>query len=141
VTCAFVADGACTVASLTAKQGSSMTHGDADENDDVLACASTAAIAEHGQASRAIWILGASGRAGRVIAAELGVAARLARGERAPTGRLRARCALTGPELAMEAGGEFVLESAVAGEAIEWVAYFYTWHFSDMPRRFDDVRC
>jgi hypothetical protein len=60
-----------------------MTHGDADENDDVLACASTAAIAEHGQASRAIWILGASGRAGRVIAAELGVAARLARGERA----------------------------------------------------------
>jgi hypothetical protein len=71
------------VASLTAKQGSSMMHGDADENDDVLACASTAAIAEHGQASRAIWILGASGRAGRVIAAELGVAARLARGERA----------------------------------------------------------
>jgi hypothetical protein len=60
-----------------------MTHGDADENDDVLACASTAAIAEHGQASRAIWILGASGRAGRVIAAELGIAARLARGERA----------------------------------------------------------
>ena len=49
-----------------------MTHGDADENDNVLACASTAAIAEHGQASRAIWILGASGRAGRVIAAELG---------------------------------------------------------------------
>jgi putative Ca2+/H+ antiporter (TMEM165/GDT1 family) len=31
-----------------------MTHGDADENDDVLACASTAAIAEHGQASRAM---------------------------------------------------------------------------------------
>jgi hypothetical protein len=83
VTCAFVADGACPVASLTAKQGSSMTHGDADENDDVLACASTA-IAEHGQASRAIWILGASGRAGRVIAAELGVAARLARGEGRP---------------------------------------------------------
>src|ERR1700704_3425686 len=49
------------VASLKAKQGSSMTHGDANENDDVLACASTAAIAEHGQASRAIWILGASG--------------------------------------------------------------------------------
>ena len=39
-----------------------MTHGDANENDDVLACASTAAF-------------GASGRAGRVIAAEL--AARL----------------------------------------------------------------
>jgi hypothetical protein len=35
-----------------------MTHGDANENDDVLACASTAAF-------------GASGRAGRVIAAEL----------------------------------------------------------------------
>jgi len=85
-----------------------MTHGDADENDDVLTCASTAAIAEHGQASRAIWILGASGRAGRVIAAELGVAARLARGERADRAPSR-QCALTGPELAMEAGGEFVL--------------------------------
>jgi hypothetical protein len=48
VTCAFVADGACPVASLKAKQGSSMTHGDANENDDVLACASTDAFAEHG---------------------------------------------------------------------------------------------
>jgi hypothetical protein len=28
----------------------------------------------------------------------------------------------------MEAGGEFVLESAVAGEVIEWVAYFRYWH-------------
>jgi hypothetical protein len=46
------------MASLKAKQGSSMTHGDANENDDVLACASTAAF-------------GASGRAGGVIAAEL----------------------------------------------------------------------
>src|SRR5258708_15750030 len=45
------------MASLEAKQGSSMTHGDANENDDVLACASTAAF-------------GASGRAGGVIAAE-----------------------------------------------------------------------
>jgi len=44
------------MASLKAKQGSSMTHGDANENDDVLACPGTAA---------------ASGRAGRVIAAEL----------------------------------------------------------------------
>jgi hypothetical protein len=60
VTCAFVADGARPVASLKAKQGLSMTHGDANDNDDVLACASTAAFAEHGQA---IWILGASGRA------------------------------------------------------------------------------
>jgi hypothetical protein len=48
VTCAFVADGACPVASLKAKQGSSMTHGDANENDDVLACASTDAFAEYG---------------------------------------------------------------------------------------------
>jgi hypothetical protein len=40
-------------------------------------------LRKHGQASRAIWILGASDRAGRVIAAKLGVAARLARGERA----------------------------------------------------------
>jgi hypothetical protein len=46
---------------------------------------------------------------------------------RGPTGRLHARCDLTGPELAMEAGGEFVLESAVAGEVIEWVAYFRYW--------------
>lgn len=36
------------MASLKAKQGSSMTHGDANENDDVLACASTDAFAEHG---------------------------------------------------------------------------------------------
>ena len=48
-----------------------MTHGDANENGYVLVCTSTAAFAEHGQASHAIWILGASGRAGRVIAAEL----------------------------------------------------------------------
>jgi len=40
---------------------------------------------------------------------------RVARADRAP----HARCALTGPELAVEAGGEFVLESAVAGEVIE----------------------
>src|SRR5258706_13128272 len=46
------------MASLKAKQGSSITHGDANENDDVLACASTAAF-------------GASGRAGRAAAAEL----------------------------------------------------------------------
>jgi hypothetical protein len=39
--------------------GSSMTHGDANENGDVLARASTAAFAEHGQASHAVWILGA----------------------------------------------------------------------------------
>jgi hypothetical protein len=39
-------------------QGSSMTQRDANENGDVLACASTATFAEHGQASRAIWILG-----------------------------------------------------------------------------------
>jgi hypothetical protein len=36
-----------------------MTPGDSNENGDVLACASTAAFAEPGQASRAIWILGA----------------------------------------------------------------------------------
>ena len=36
-----------------------MTHGDANENGDVLARASTAAFAEHGQASHAVWILGA----------------------------------------------------------------------------------
>ena len=41
-----------------ANQGSSMMHDDANENGDVLACASTAAFAELGQASRAIWILG-----------------------------------------------------------------------------------
>jgi hypothetical protein len=32
------------MASLKAKQGSSMTHGDANENDDVLACPGTAAF-------------------------------------------------------------------------------------------------
>ena len=110
-----------------------MTHGDADENDDVLACASTAAIAEHGQASRAIWILGASGRAGRVIAAELGVAARLARGERADRAPSRqVRSYRTG---ARHGGGRRVRsQSAVAGEVIEWVAYFRYWHFADMAR-------
>jgi hypothetical protein len=40
----------------------------------------------------------------------------------------------------MEAGGEFVPESAVAGEVIEWVAYFRYWHFSDMAAMADDVR-
>ena len=48
-----------------------MTHGDAKENGDVLARASTAAFAEHGQASHAVWISGSLGRAGRVIAAKL----------------------------------------------------------------------
>jgi len=37
----------------------------------------------------------------------------------------------------MEAGGEFVLESAVAGEVIEWVVYFRYWAQSRRPARLD----